>query len=53
MNNNYVNRNVMFMLINFIRCLAYSECVSKDSGARDVFIFRNSINQFINIFLNE
>lgn len=42
-----------FMLINFIRCLAYSECVSKDSGARDVFIFRNSINQFINIFLNE
>ena len=42
-----------FMLINFIRCLAYSECVSKDSGARDVFIFRNSINQFINLFLNE
>jgi hypothetical protein len=41
------------LLINMIRCLAYSECISLDSGGKNVHILRNSMNQFINIFINE
>lgn len=53
-NESFRNDNTKFsLMVNFIRCLAFSECVSLDSGGKNIHMFRNSINQFINIFINE
>lgn len=53
-NESFRNDNAKFsLMVNFIRCLAFSECVSLDSGGKNIHMFRNSINQFINIFINE
>ncbi len=41
------------IIINTIKCLAYSEVMGRDAGARDIHYLRNTFNRSIDSFLHE